>query len=190
MIRATYLATALCHTPACGTADIWRIGDRFKLICQQCAGSWGLNEFWEQTEEIVKTMDGLLPDARCRDCGLPYEAFPLDVNLPRSQWMEIHPEGEGGLLCAQCIVERAAKVPGCTVVHAVLEIAPVARRADVVIPKLPDEGAYAVRVLDAAAHWPPAKMRALATVLERLPHHAFMEASYLRQIAHRLDGKW
>ena len=50
-----------------------------------------------------------------------YRDFPLDVVLPRSQWLTILPE-DNGLLCAACIVKRAAKVPRCTVVHAILEI--------------------------------------------------------------------
>lgn len=58
----------------------------------------------------------------CMDCGLPYERFPLDMLLPRSQWMEIHPD-DGGLLCAQCIVTRASKLPGALSVQAVIEIA-------------------------------------------------------------------
>lgn len=68
-----------------------------------------------------------IPVAACLDCGLPYSEFPLDVSLPRSQWLEIHP-AEHGLLCAACIVRRASKVPGCTVVHVILEIAPHPRR--------------------------------------------------------------
>lgn len=62
-------------------------------------------------------------DAICMDCGLDYDKFPLDVILPRSQWLEIHP-ADGGLLCAQCIVGRAAKINGATCIHAVIEIAP------------------------------------------------------------------
>lgn len=60
---------------------------------------------------------------RCLDCGLPYAAFPLDVNLPRSQWLLIHPD-EHGVLCARCIVARAAAVPGATVCHLVIEVSP------------------------------------------------------------------
>lgn len=41
----------------------------------------------------------------CLDCGLPYSQFPLDVILPRSQWLEIYP-AENGLLCAACIMRR------------------------------------------------------------------------------------
>lgn len=61
--------------------------------------------------------------ARCLDCGLPYSEFPLDVILPRSQWLDIHPN-ENGLLCAACIVKRCAKIPGATVVRAIVEITP------------------------------------------------------------------
>lgn len=60
---------------------------------------------------------------RCLDCALPYSEFPLDVNLPRSQWLLICPD-DRGVLCAACIVKRAARVPGCTVVHMVLEMSP------------------------------------------------------------------
>lgn len=61
--------------------------------------------------------------AQCLDCGLDYSKFPMDVILPRPQWLEIHPE-DGGLLCAACIVKRAAKVPGATCLHAIIEIVP------------------------------------------------------------------
>lgn len=62
---------------------------------------------------------------RCLDCKKPYAEFPLDVVLPRGQWLEIHP-GDGGVLCAGCIVVRAAKVQGATVCHLVIEVTPAA----------------------------------------------------------------
>jgi hypothetical protein len=71
----------------------------------------------------------MLPDdpppspAVCLDCGKPYSEFPIDVILPRPQWLTIHPD-DGGLLCAACIVTRAAKVPGVTCAHMILEIVP------------------------------------------------------------------
>jgi hypothetical protein len=68
-------------------------------------------------------MSDAVPVPACLDCGLPYVQFPLDVILPRPQWLEIHSE-DNGLLCASCIVARAAKVPGVTCIHAILEIAP------------------------------------------------------------------
>ena len=62
--------------------------------------------------------------ATCLDCGLPYEQFPMDVILPRAQWLEIHPD-DGGLLCASCIVTRASQVPRATCCHLIIEIAPL-----------------------------------------------------------------
>jgi hypothetical protein len=47
---------------------------------------------------------------RCMDCGLDYEQYPLDVVLKKAQWLLIHPD-DGGVLCANCIVGRAAKLP-------------------------------------------------------------------------------
>ena len=48
---------------------------------------------------------------RCMDCGLDYEHdFPLDVVLTKEQWLLIHPQ-DGGVLCGNCIVKRAAKLP-------------------------------------------------------------------------------
>lgn len=75
----------------------------------------------------------MVAKAVCLDCGLPYADFPLDVILPRPQWLEIHPD-ESGLLCASCIVKRAAKVPGVTCVHAILEIAPARAAAAPAFP--------------------------------------------------------
>lgn len=71
------------------------------------------------------------PDIGCLDCRLPYELFPLDVILPRPQWLDIHPD-ENGLLCAACIVKRASRVPGVTCVRAILEIAPHRATAEAV----------------------------------------------------------
>lgn len=52
---------------------------------------------------------------RCDDCNIPYSEFPLDVVLPDDQWRAIHPEREGGVLCAACVVARGAKLNGVTV---------------------------------------------------------------------------
>lgn len=69
------------------------------------------------TEQLV-----LFPTG-CYDCGLPYKEFGLDVILPRSQWLVVCPE-ENALLCAQCIINRASKIPSISVVHATLEVLP------------------------------------------------------------------
>lgn len=60
--------------------------------------------------------------ASCLDCGLDYGEFGMDLLLPRSQWLDIHP-ADGGLLCPTCIVRRAGKLPHAIAVHAVIEIA-------------------------------------------------------------------
>lgn len=53
---------------------------------------------------------------RCMDCALAYSAFPLDVVLPDEQWAAITKRTDGsGVLCAKCIVERGARLPGVTV---------------------------------------------------------------------------
>jgi hypothetical protein len=41
-----------------------------------------------------------------------------DTVLPTEQWLMIHPEGEGGILCANCIVKRASKLPGAIILKA------------------------------------------------------------------------
>ena len=60
-------------------------------------------------------------DARCLDCGKGYKSFGVDIVLPRSQWLLIHPD-DNGLLCAQCIVNRIAKIDTAIVVHANVEL--------------------------------------------------------------------
>ena len=60
-----------------------------------------------------------LNGARCLDCGKPYEDFPLDVVLPDDQWERVCPEG--GVLCAACLVKRAANLPRVLVMRATLE---------------------------------------------------------------------
>lgn len=58
----------------------------------------------------------------CLECGKLYRDFPLDVVLPDEQWVRVsrRPRGDG-FLCAGCIVERAAKLPGVTMAKMVLE---------------------------------------------------------------------
>lgn len=47
----------------------------------------------------------------CPDCGQEYaDIMALDLALPRSQWLSINPD-EGGVLCANCILRRASKLP-------------------------------------------------------------------------------
>ena len=59
---------------------------------------------------------------RCLDCGTPYSELGLDLMLPDDQWLLIHPDGMGGILCASCIVKRAEKLTNGTVVLAEIDI--------------------------------------------------------------------
>jgi hypothetical protein len=59
---------------------------------------------------------------KCLDCGTPYSEFGLDLVLSDKQWLMIHPEGLHGILCANCIVKRAEKLKGATVVFASINI--------------------------------------------------------------------
>ncbi len=56
----------------------------------------------------------------CLDCGKPYGEFGLDMVLSDYQWQIIHPEKDG-LLCANCIVKRASKLPAAIIVRAIIE---------------------------------------------------------------------
>jgi transcriptional regulator with XRE-family HTH domain len=58
----------------------------------------------------------------CMDCGMSYLDFGLDVALPDEQWALVSGRDDGsGILCAACIVKRAAKLPGITVARMRLE---------------------------------------------------------------------
>jgi recombinational DNA repair protein (RecF pathway) len=59
--------------------------------------------------------------ADCLDCGKPYGGPDwLDLRLPRDQWLMVHPD-ENGILCANCIVARAARLPKTVSVCALIE---------------------------------------------------------------------
>lgn len=45
----------------------------------------------------------------CADCHLPDDEMPSDTVLTGRQWEMICPEG--GVLCANCIVKRASRLP-------------------------------------------------------------------------------
>lgn len=47
---------------------------------------------------------------QCHDCGSQYEFLGLDLVLPDQQWKAICPEG--GILCANCICQRASRLGG------------------------------------------------------------------------------
>ena len=59
---------------------------------------------------------------KCKDCGKLYEYFLLNTTVSCEQWELIHPEGLFGILCANCMVKRAAsKIPGVCSVKMVFE---------------------------------------------------------------------
>lgn len=88
----------------------WRLGHPLAVVC-----GWALNK---RGDRPGRATDG--GNAACSDCGLRYEQFLMDVVLPDYDWLMIHPEGVSGLLCAACIVKRAAKVHGAVIVFAQL----------------------------------------------------------------------
>jgi hypothetical protein len=77
----------------------------------------------ESSEPVNSPAQPTSPPAVCLDCGLPYEDFPLDVLMPRPQWLAIHPD-ESGLLCVACMVRRVSKLRGVTCCRMVFEILP------------------------------------------------------------------
>lgn len=83
-----------------------------------------LSEVIEIDENGVVHLLGLmnLPPLACLDCGKPYRDFPLDSTLSAEQWRLIH-DSEGGVLCANCMVARAAKLPGVVAVRMQIEFA-------------------------------------------------------------------
>ncbi len=58
------------------------------------------------------------------DCELQYLKFGIDITLSNDQWLMIHPEGQEGILCANCMVKRASRLPGIIAVRMVFEIKP------------------------------------------------------------------
>lgn len=82
-----------------------------------------------EAAELADFLMGAVVPLRCMDCRAIYADFPLDTTVPDEQWAMIHPSG-GGVLCASCIVKRAAKLPGIIAVRAWFEFAPDAQTKD------------------------------------------------------------
>lgn len=76
---------------------------------------WG----WGCIDEILKRAPSE-NTLSCMDCGVPYADIPLDATLSDEQWRMIH-DSEGGILCASCMVARAAKFPGAVAVRMRIE---------------------------------------------------------------------
>lgn len=89
--------------------------------CATCRTQFRIRRVSPSQVDLVDEAPACGPTARvlaCEDCGTPYAAFPLDVVLPDPDWLAIHPTGFGGVLCARCIVARAATLPTMIVVYA------------------------------------------------------------------------
>lgn len=84
--------------------------------------------------------------ACCADCAKPYSDFPLDATLPHDQWERIM-GSPNGLLCANCMVARASKLPGAVAVRMTID-------CDAAEPE-PDLAERAVQdLVNIAAYWP------------------------------------
>jgi len=71
----------------------------------------------ETQDEFQVSMNPAAPVAteetaqvKCLYCGQDYSKQPLDVVLSKEQWLLLNPD-DGGVLCAACIVKRAAELP-------------------------------------------------------------------------------
>jgi hypothetical protein len=114
-------------------------------------------------------------------CGRRYEDFGLDVLLPTRIWNQItvgapfdpsalspdDREGRGGVLCAQCIVDRLAKLPGVTAAYIDIEDKRALRA---------DEG-RASGLKTCGTMTPPDLIATLRAQVETLPHETTFEAN-------------
>jgi hypothetical protein len=71
--------------------------------------------------DIIQPEAGEPSNVGCVDCGKAYDDFPIDTTLPDDQWATIYPEVDG-LLCAGCIVKRAANIPGMIAARMTLDV--------------------------------------------------------------------
>jgi hypothetical protein len=106
-----------------GTGFICDICGKRISTCRVCGG-FGMVKGLDLRPLTCSTCEGtgneVADDVRCIDCGLPYVEFPLDVSLPPEQWSAIHPQ-LNGVLCAQCIAHRAARIVGVTLLRMSME---------------------------------------------------------------------
>lgn len=126
-LRGGEMITYRCSAKDCKTTVDLK-GDtpyRAAVLCPRCR-RWMMPVKPKPTvvpSEPKETTVSVLP-AVCLDCGQDYSDFGMDVLLPRWQWLLIHPD-DGGLLCAQCIVNRAAQIKGAVGLQAVIGIQPL-----------------------------------------------------------------
>lgn len=75
--------------------------------------SWNvMGRYHEYIEKIPEFRALAIDVLKCEDCGKLYSEFIVDTILPDEQWLMIHPEGEGGILCPNCMIQRASKLSG------------------------------------------------------------------------------
>lgn len=93
-----------------------RVKDLEHQLEQQRLGDLSRQEHIADLERRLSTA----PDAEvaCLGCGRSYTSFPLDVLVSDDVWQKISGRTDGGgVMCAGCIVERAAQLPGVTVAY-------------------------------------------------------------------------
>ena len=57
---------------------------------------------------MAETDVDLKPVCRCMSCGLDYDDFLMDVNIPDDQWKLLTGRQDGaGIMCVWCLIERA-----------------------------------------------------------------------------------
>jgi hypothetical protein len=118
------------------------------------------------------------PIAACEGCQRPYP-FGLDMTFPLEQWLAVSPSGQNGLLCPNCMVNRAAELPGAVIVRARVETVDGAwheahESADAVLEREPDLWhvvrwflGLAVESTDAGWVYPEFALMALSSALGR-----------------------
>ena len=119
-------------------------------FCQECEGDAARPQEPKQGESKIA----------CLDCGCDYGKQPLDVTLSKAQWAMIHPE-IGGVLCAGCIVRRAAKLPKVITVAARIAFAddydkfegPLSPETFVALAARPQEPTASQTVRELVAKW-------------------------------------
>lgn len=96
----------------CGISLLWAIRDVNEAL-----------RLWQAGKETAGPGSSVAnPALGCLDCGKPYRSFLLDATLPHDQWRLIH-HSDGGVLCANCIVARAARLSGAMAVRMRIEFA-------------------------------------------------------------------
>lgn len=87
----------------------------FETLCGKLGESYSEDDWLVRFGIWTAAWQAALRGAACLDCGKPYESFPIDTVLSDEEWRAIHPD-EKGVLCANCIVARAAAhVPGIVI---------------------------------------------------------------------------